>query len=167
MRGEPLGPRGRTIVALVALVAVTFAFVIIPAAVFSTGSLAAPDNVSNKSPYYANNTTAIDNTSWFAGRENATLDNSLNMLTRISTFVIGGSSGGVGAEGALITGLIVFGAVSGLTGTSRVGTVGGAVMGVAVIAALVEAGLAPFWTYGIVLFAVGAVATKVFIRVVR
>lgn len=117
-------------------------------------------------PYYDEADTSVDNESWLPSN-NATLPSVLNLATRLGTFLVGTDAGGVGASGAILTGLIVFGAVVSLSSGSRVGAVGGAVLGMSTVAALVAAGLAPSWLWALVLFALGVVATAVIARALQ
>lgn len=120
---------------------------------------------NNTSVDYWNDTddglSDVDNGSWEQGR-NATLNNTLNTATRVVTFVVGT---GNGVASQLMGGLLVFGAVIAVVGSSALGFVGGGVAGVVTIFALTMGGLSPVWLYAIVMAAVGVTATLVVRRV--
>lgn len=111
---------------------------------------------------YNNTTPVVDNGSWMQGREDPTLDNSTHFVTRIGTFILGNNGGS--AVGSLLIGLLVMGFIGAAAGGSRFGVVAGAVIGMAAVAGLVEAGFAPVWTYGVLLFILGILATIVWRR---
>lgn len=126
------------------------------------GAAAALNNSS--ADYYENTSTSVNNSSWTAGRGDATLNNTIHYLTRVGTFVIGTDSGGLGA---LLTGLVVFGGVLSASSGKRLGIVGGAVAGVATIFALQASGLAPVWLYALGLGALGVVVAVILLRASR
>lgn len=126
---------------------------------------AAQDNTSD--PYYNNTTATVDNESWMAGHENATLDNQVSMLTRISVVVVGSgptTQGGGGPAGVLIFGFVLVGAGVATMGRSNVGAVGGGALFVALAAGVVQLGFAPAWTWALILLGVGIVATTAYLR---
>lgn len=151
-----------------ALALVLVGSVLAIATLSGAGAAQVSDNTSNKSGYYDDSDTQIDNGTWFAGRENATLDNSITMLTRVQTYIIGTNTGsGLAAAGSLVAGLLVMGAVmSGAAGV-RLGLTGGAVAGTSLVAGLVVAGLAPSWLWAVVLGVVGLLVGRGFLRLVR
>jgi len=166
----------RAIVAMgllaVAVVAATVAGIsMLPGAPFS--ATAANDSPTNpnetKAPYYADNDTHVNNESWMNGHENATLDNVVSMATRVSGFVIGNrdAQGGAGPANGLVLALVVFGVVATAGGRSRVGTVGGSVLGIAAAAALSAVGLAPSWLFAVIMFGVGLVAAAALLRILQ
>lgn len=124
-------------------------------------------NVSDIAPYYENNSTSVQNDTWLEGRGDATLENTTGMFARIGTFVVGSGVRGENVwAGPLVLGLVLVGAALGaLAGTA--GIVAGSVVGVALVATLVQLGLAPAWVWAVVLFALGLVATTVYIRLNR
>lgn len=153
----------KTILAATGFVAALCLVVMVSSA--ATGTAVATTAPNNTTPNYYNETVTVNNESWMEGRENATLDNTVNMLTRVGTFVIAGS--GSGAIGAVLTGLMVFGAVLSMLGDTAVGVGGGAVLGVATIAALSLAGFVSSWVWALTVFAVGVVCAAVLIRALR
>lgn len=158
--------RQAAVLAAVAVVAALFAGVVSPVA----AQTATPTNssVDDKAPYYADNTTQLDNESWFAGNENATLDSFITMLTRLGTFVIGDTpaqNGGPG--GAIVVGLVLAGAMGSTMVRNGPGPVGGAVLGLVGLAGVTAVGLAPAWLLPVVLFVLGLILTSVVVRVLR
>jgi hypothetical protein len=63
--------------------------------------------------------------------------------------------------------LVVFGVVATAGGRSRVGTVGGSVLGIAAAAALSAVGLAPSWLFAVIMFGVGLVAAAALLRILQ
>lgn len=121
-----------------------------------------------QNPYY-NNTTVDNDTAnvsvWLEGREEATLDNVTHVLTWVSTFVIGERpEGGVRA---LLTAILLLGVFLGFIAGGRIGTVGGASIGLGALGGLALAGVVPFWLYAMSLFALGVVLAAVTIRALR
>lgn len=130
-------------------------------------SLTAPaaGQVTNTSAAYYNGTgSTVDNATWMDGRTDPTLENSTHMFSRIGGVTIGA---GERAAGTLLIGLLAFAVVVSITGTSDVGIVGGGVVSLITISALTRAGFAPGWMWLIVLFGLGAVAFRIFKRVLR
>lgn len=126
-------------------------------------------NVSSYAPYYANESTDVNNESWMSGRENATLDNVVHMATRLGPFVIGDTTapGDVGSAGMLVLGLVIGGTLLGTMAGANVGSVGGSTLAFIVAAGLVGTGLAPAWMWAVLLMGLGLIGTAVFLRAVR
>jgi hypothetical protein len=127
-------------------------------------------NVSDKAPYYADNTSAVDNESWMEGHREPSLANILHYSTRFSSFVVGTGSpsqGGAGFTGPLITGMLVYGAVIAGMYQSGIGPVGGSVTMVVASFGLTTAGLAPMWVFAVGLFGIGGVLAWVLRRALR
>lgn len=169
-------PDWRTTAAVFALAGVVLAstiagLMLLPGDLGSAAAAANDDTVSldEKAPYYAENSSEVNNESWMNGHENATLDNVASMATRVSGFVIGTgqAQGGVGPANGLVLALVVFGAVATAGARSRVGTVGGSVLGIAAAAALSAVGLAPSWLFAVIMFGVGLVAAAALIRILQ
>jgi hypothetical protein len=139
------------------------------AAAQSTTTTTNTTNISDKAPYYANESPAIANQSWIAGRSEATLPNMTSYLTDIGTFVIGGgvAAQGGGSAGALLTGLVVAGVFVLAIGRAPVGSVGGTVLSVSVGGALTFVGLAPQWMYGLLVVPVAFVFATLLINNLR
>ena len=147
------------------LVVAALAGVVAPAA----GQSTATPNLSEKAPYYSNNSTHVANESWMDGRKDATLDNFIHYLTRVGGFIIGDGTaqGGVGSAGALVLGIVVMGIVASTMTGQAVGPVGGAVVGIMGVAGITAAGIAPSWLYAVMLFCLGLVLTTVIVRALR
>lgn len=140
-----------SLVLMVLLVSSTFVGV--------AGGLAVQNNTT-AAPYFANQSTQVDNESWMEGREEPTLDNSTHMLTRLSSFVIGEQRAqGGGWAGILITAIVTLGVMLGATFGADLGPIGGATLSVVAIRALVGAGLAPPWIMAVALVLLGIAAT--------
>jgi hypothetical protein len=125
--------------------------------------------LANNSSYYENQSSQVDNESWLSGREDPTLDNFTHYLTRVGGFYIGQEEAqdGVGAAGAMLLSLVLFGGlVGGMRGRS-VGPVAGVVLAIALSSAVVAAQTAPNWIYAIGLFGVGLILSAVTVRVLR
>jgi hypothetical protein len=133
-----------------------------------TATAANTADVDEVAPYYADNTTQLDNESWFEGNENATLDSFVTMLTRLGTFVIGDTpaqNGGPG--GAIVVGLVLAAAMGSTMVKNGPGPVGGVVLGLVGLAGVTAVGLAPVWLLPVVLFVLGLILTSVVVRVLR
>lgn len=138
--------------------------------------LVAPAAANNNTTtnYYNNSTQqdAADGTTgagWVAG-ENATLDNVLDMATRLGPVFIGSGTldqSGTGFTGILILSLTLVGSTLTAMRGAGVGPVGGSILGMTLSYGLVEIGLAPPWTKVLLLFGLGIAASIVFKRSVR
>lgn len=129
-----------------------------------------PANVNDTAPYYDGESSDPGIDSWMEDRESPTLDNVTHYLTRVGGFIVGSgesAQGGAGAAGAMIFGLIVFGAFIGTTVGTNVGPVGGVTIAVIAAAGLTSVGLVPTWMYAVSLFALGLVVLKVLTNVLR
>lgn len=159
------------IVAVLALAGVVLAATVVGIGMLSGATAAnnSTTNVDDVAPYYANNSTEVNNESWMSGHENATLDNMVSMATRVGGFVIGNQQAqdGVGPANGLVLALVVFGVVATAGARSRVGTVGGIVLGIASAATLSTVGLAPRWLFAIIVFGVGLVAAAALLRILN
>ncbi len=173
-------PDWRATVAMIALAGVVLAATVVGITMLPGGQLDAAaandetttltnETLGEKAPYYEENTSDVNNESWMNGHENATLDNMASMATRVGGFVIGtrAAQGGVGPANGLVLALVVFGVVATAGARSRVGTVGGSVLGIAAAAALSVVGLAPSWLFAVIMFGVGLVAAKALINILR
>ena len=167
-------PDLQSTVAIVALAVIVLAATVAGIVWLPGNQVAAANNettssLDEKAPYYADNTSDVNNESWMAGHENATLDNVVSMATRVGGFVIGTrqAQGGVGPANGLVLALLVFGVVATAGSRSRVGTVGGSVLGIAAAATLSVAGLAPSWLFAVIMFGVGLVAAAALLRILE
>lgn len=101
---------------------------------------------------------------------NATFDNILDLAVGLSPSFIGTGDvdpSGTGFEGVLLIGL-VFATVSlGTMLETRVGPMGGLVVGTIVAYGLVDAGFAPPWVKPLLLFGIGGLAVAAFRRVIQ
>lgn len=118
--------------------------------------------------YNTTPTGIVDNSTWMDGRDNASIHNVSSFVADLPAFIVGSGTGSQGSiPSALLTGLLVFGAVVSLTGTSRVGAVAGGVIGSSAAAALVEINLAPQWTLLVILVPIAILLAVAYIRVTR
>lgn len=133
------------------------------------GGAEAQTNNSTVAPIYNNTTvTVVDNTTWMENRTTATIGNVTSYVVDIGPFAIGsGPNSSEGVQGALLTGLLVFGAVMSVTGRSRPGMVAGAVIAAMTVATLVEVALSPLWVLFIVVLAVGILLARALLHVLR
>jgi len=124
---------------------------------------------ANTTTLYENETVSVQNESWLEGRETATLANTTNMLTRVSTFIVGSSASGSGGSpvGALVSGILIFGVVLGAVGSSRVGFVAGGTLGTTAAFGIFSLGMFPLWIWALILMALGGVVSAVLIRLFR
>jgi len=125
-------------------------------------------NLSDKAPYYANETSDVANESWMQGRENATLDNILAYAGRIDSFIVGSgvqAQGDAGYAAPLLVGVLLVGGIIGTGVGTGIGLVGGGVIMVATVFAFVQVGIAPAWLYPLVLFGVGLILSTILKRV--
>lgn len=121
-------------------------------------------NLSDVAPYYANQSTAVNNASWMANHSDPTLQNATFHLVRFVSFVIGTGDpapGGVGLTGPLMLTLTLMGAFLGTLVNTRTGMVGGGVLAVMAIAAFSTVGMAPSWLYVVLLFVLGLILSAV------
>lgn len=160
MRSSPYLSAGLAVVLVASIVTV----IAISGGVASAQST--PDNVTNKTGYYDNTSTTVNNQSYFDGRENATLDNTVGMLTRLGTYIVGTDDSDTSLSGGatLVFGAIVWGAVLAMSSWSRTGMVGGGVLGTAAVAGLVSTGLAPEWLWFVVLLVAGGLLSGPVLR---
>lgn len=126
-------------------------------------------NVSDKAPYYDNQSDQVRNETWMDNRTEPTLDNTTHYLTRVGGFVIGQqpAQGGVGPAGVMLLSLVLFGSFVGLSEGRSVGPIGGAVLAVALASGVATVGLAPHWIYAVVIMGLGLVLAAVAIRIFR
>jgi len=179
---ETLQERRRTTVLLVLLAGMTVASVVfglLTAPGIAAGNTptatptAAPSTptpaLDDVAPYYAENDTTVDNDSFYEGRENASLENTTNFLTRIGPLIIGSGTaqGGVGDSGILITGLLFGGILLGTVFGAGVGPVGGLVLGVTTIGGLATVAVLPAWFWPVLLFGLGITLSIVVVRSIR
>lgn len=153
-------PPFRRAAVLLAITSIVFAIVVIGAAVLtSTAPVAAQTtNVSDVAPYYANESTAVNNESWYENTENATLDSMGAMATRFTSYFLGYgvmAPDNAGFEGILITGIVMTAMFIGAVAILPLGSVGGGVLAIIVGYGMTEMGLAPGWFRVVLLFVVG------------
>jgi hypothetical protein len=122
--------------------------------------------------YYDNTTDdqefQEDRDSWMADVD-LTLAGLVTLMSRIGTWLIGsGVAAPSGASaGALATGVIIGGMMLGFSAPAKVGSVGGGVLGIGGVAAIVAIDAAPVWMYAVMLFALGLLAANVFRSALR
>jgi len=150
----------KTILAGLLLASCLFGVLIAPTAVAQDG---VNNTTEEKAPLYED-AQQPDTDGWFAGVD-MTLPGLVTMISRVSTFVIGGG-GGAGVSGQLLSGVVVLGIGVGTVARANVGAVAGSVLGVTAIFAGATVGIAPQWLTAVVMFAIGLVLASVFRRVV-
>jgi len=143
--------------------------VVLAALALLSGPVAAQNNstLNETAPYYANNSSQVNQSAWFAGYENVSLDSIAGMATRLGPFIIGTGPvipGGVGYAGPIITGLVVAGVFLGSVAGTGMGSEAGSVVALVTVYGLIEVGLAPAWIKVVVLFLIGTVTAVVVIR---
>jgi len=136
----------------------------------AAGGVAAQDetneSVDEKAPYYNEwEGNDPDNESWMEGNEDATLENTTTMFSRIGTFVVG--SNGDGSTGAVMTGMLTLGALLGIGVGAGIGTVAGGVLAISGIMALAATGLSPEWIVPVAIFGVGLLLSSVAKRLLQ
>lgn len=146
--------------ATIALVVIGIAGVVITVALALGAAPAAAQssNISTKAPYYANESSSVNNATWYENTENATLDSMGEMATRFMSYYIGyggPAPDGAGFEGVLITGIVMTALFVGAVLMLPIGSVGGGVLAVAVGYGMTEMGLAPGWFRVVLIFVVG------------
>lgn len=179
---ETLRERRRTTVLLVLLAAMTVGSVLFglltgpgiaagntPTATPTAEPSTPTPALDDVAPYYAENDTTVDNDSFYEGRENASLENTTNFLTRIGPFIIGSGTaqGGVGDAGILVTGLLFGGILLGTVFGAGVGPVGGLVLAVTSIGGLATVAVLPAWFWPVLLFGLGVTLSIVVVRSIR
>lgn len=130
-------------------------------AIVSIGAAPAAAVNNTTADYYENTTPDVDNASWMAGRSDPTLHNTTDFLNELQMILIGGSGG---SSRTLLIGLLIMGFIGAAAAGSRLGSVAGAVIGIASIGGLFAAGFVPEWLYGILLFVLGIVGMIVWRR---
>lgn len=131
-----------------------------------TNNTTTPTNAT----YYENESAQVNDSAWFAGHRNVTLDSVVGMATRIGPYIIGTGQpipGGVGYAGPIILGLVVAGVFLGSVAGTEMGSPAGIVVALVTAYGLIEVGLAPAWTKVVVLMLLGTVAGVVAIRASR
>lgn len=126
--------------------------------------------VGSVGDYYANESSNVNSDAWFAGVENATMDDIISMSLRLGPYIIGTGEpvgGGAGYAGVLLLGLLVAGIFVGAVAGTPLGGSGASVVALIAGYGLVEVGLAPEWMKIVLLFLLGGVASVVFIRAMR
>jgi len=102
---------------------------------------------------------------WFSDAPNgSTLPNVVDMATRVGGFVVGGTGGGAGF---ILVGLLLLGIVAGIMGDTVPGAVGGAVLGLTAVGAVVQAGYFPRWLWAMMVFVIGIPLATILIRALR
>lgn len=112
---------------------------------------------------YYNDTNASDGAAdgWFGDGGDPTLDQLVDMATRVPAYVIGTGEqdpSGSGYEGVLLTGLVMVGSAAMAIVGVGVGPVGGTAVGLTVGFGLARVGLAPPWLRVVMLFGLGILA---------
>jgi len=116
--------------------------------------------------YYNNSTGIVSSDS----PRNATLSNIVDVAVSVSPTLIGTGEqdpSGTGFEGVLLTGIVFAGSALAAMARTRVGPVGGAILGAVVSYGLVDLGYAPAWVKPLLLFGIGAIVFVSFRRVLR
>ncbi|MGZ0745721.1 hypothetical protein [Haloparvum sp. AD34] len=165
MTGENQRNRRRTALAVAGIAALLTLVLLASAPAVAENNTT---NLSDKAPYYANETSDVANESWMQGRENATLDNILAYAGRIDAFIIGSgyeTQGNTGYAAPLLVGVLLAGGIIGTGVGTGVGLVGGGVIMVSTVYAFVQVGIAPQWLYALVLFGVGLILSTILKRV--
>jgi len=124
---------------------------------------------NNTTSYYENESTNTTGAGWVPG-ENATLDNILDMATRLGPTFIGTGGmdpSGTGYVGYLILSLVLVGSTLGTMRGAGVGPVGGSIIGMTLAYGLVDVGLAPSWVKTILLLGLGLATAVVIKRTIR
>ena len=123
--------------------------------VVTVPALAEEDEGDDELPgYYDDRQVHVENESWMAGNEDATISNVSTMISRVSSFVVGGDGSGDSST-SLLTGILVFGVMLGVFVGAGVGMVAGGVLTVFALFAGGAVGIAPTWLYPVALFGVG------------
>lgn len=167
VRGSPpFGARVAVVLAALLLVGLGLAGLAAPA---DAAPPTPTQNVTDKAPYYADNTSDVANESWMDGHEEPTLANVTHYLARVGGFVVGEQSlaGAPGSAGPLLTGFVLLGLVGGAAIGGGIGAAGGVALTVAVVGVLAGAALLPQWLYAVVLIGVALVATAALLRLLR
>lgn len=160
-------PPTRREIAAIALRAL-FITVLLAAVIAGFQAVSEPASAqSTVTPIYNGTNTDVNNESWTMNRTNVTLDNVTAYVTRVGTFVIGTETQSSSVAGSLLTGLLVFGFVITMLGSSSAGVVAGGAIGLATASALVAVNIAPVWIYVVALAATGILITAIYIRVTR
>lgn len=126
-------------------------------------------NLSDKAPYYENESGNVSMIGWIDDG-NASLDTIVGMAMRVGPYIIGTGEmdqSGTGFVGILLTGLLMTASALGAVAGVGIGAVGGTVVGLAVGFGLAAVGLAPTWIIPILLFGIGIAATVAARQVVR
>ena len=164
IRNVPPFRRAAVLLALMVIVAATVALVV-SAATAAPAVAQTTTNVSDVAPYYANESTTVNNESWYENTENATLDSMGAMATRFTSYFLGYgvmAPDNAGFEGILITGIVMIAMFIGGVAMLPIGSVGGGVLAVIVGYSMTELGLAPDWFRVVLLFAVGMIVFVAF-----
>jgi len=143
----------------------------IGAGVAATPAAAQTNNTTaTNTTYYGNASTDVANESWLAGKENATLEDQVSLLTRLSTMVVGSggtTQGGGGPAGVLVFGFVLLGVGVAAVGRASTGAVGGATLSIMLAGGIVELGFVPRWMWAVVLLGIGLVLTAAVLRATR
>lgn len=133
------------------------------------GGHVAADSAGNVPDYYDNETYSGADEGWF-GDGDASLEQVLNMTTKIPTYVVGTGEldqSKTGYVGLLLSGIIMAGAALGAVMGAGTGPVGGTIVALVTGFGLVSIGFAPGWTKVIMLFGIGALTALAFRRVLE
>lgn len=122
---------------------------------------------STITPIYNGTTPDVNNESWTQNRTDVTTDNTTAYIVRVGTFVIGSETNQSSVAGSLLTGLLVFGFIITVLGSSKAGVVAGGAIGLTTAFTLVEVNIAPLWIYVLALAITGLLVTAVYIRITR
>lgn len=136
--------------------------VLLTAFVLWTVATAPAGTVTAQDGDYYNDTNVSEGADdgWY-GDGNATLDQVVDMVTRVPTYVIGTGAqdqSGTGYVGVLLTALLMVGSAAMSIAGIGVGPVGGTAVGLTVGFGLARIGLAPPWMRVLMLFGLGVLA---------
>lgn len=125
------------------------------------------ENASSSAPMYEEQESEVDTGAWTADNEEPTLDAILTYVSRLGSFVVGTGTGEDidQSTGPLLVGALLVGTVLGVVVGTGIGTVGGSALIVSGAYAAVGVGIAPTWSYAVVVFGVGLVLATVARRV--
>lgn len=128
------------------------------------------NTTATNTTYYGNASTDVANESWLAGKENATLEDQVSLLTRLPTMIVGSggtTQGGGGPAGVLVFGFVLLGVGVAAVGRASTGAVGGATLSIMLAGGIVELGFVPRWMWAVVLLGIGLVLTAAVLRATR
>jgi hypothetical protein len=131
---------------------------------------ATPTSTPTNTTYYEGANTDVNNETWLAGKEDASLEDQVSLLTRIATMIVGPgptTQGGGGPAGVLVFGMVLLGSAVAAVGRSTTGAIGGSAVMIALAGGIVELGFVPQWMWAVVLLGIGVMLTASFLRAAR